>query len=78
MIDLQSHGGQAKLSFALKGVNDQWFTLLESEELDAITQGQSKLIRYGIEGIPPSQSRFKAILQVVGSLKTGVTIDLVA
>ncbi|MCJ8305661.1 MAG: hypothetical protein HRU07_01265 [Nitrosopumilus sp.] len=78
LIDLESHGGTASLSFLLKGVNDQWFTLLKSSELDAVTQGESKLIRHDIAGIPPSQSRFKAVLQVTGSLKTGVTIDLVA
>lgn len=71
------HGGTAKLYFQLQGVNNQWFVILPSATLDAVTQGESKLIRYSIAGIPPSQSRFRAVLEVVGSLQTGVTIDLV-
>ena len=78
MIDLLSHGGTAKLHFELKGVNDQWFIILDSSQLNSITQGDSKLIQYGIAGIPPSQSRFRAVLEVIGSLQTGVTLDLVA
>ena len=78
LIDLQSHGGTAKLYFQLLGVNNQWFTILDYSQLGAITQGQSKLIRFNIAGIPPSQSRFKAVFDITGVLQTGVTIDLVA
>jgi len=77
-IDLLSHGGEASLHFELQGVNNQWFIILDSSQLGAVTQGESKLIQFNIAGIPPSQSRFKAVLEVTGSLKTGVTIDLVA
>ena len=78
LIDEKFFGGTASLSFELQGVNEQWFTILDSSELGAITQGDAKLIQYSITGIPPSQSRFKAVLKVIGALQTGVTVDLVA
>jgi hypothetical protein len=77
LYDNKTVGGTASLSFLLKGVNEQWFTILDSDELGAVTYGQAKVIKYDIAGIPPTQSRFKARLEVVGSLKTGVSIDMV-
>jgi len=76
-IDTLSAGGTASVELQLKGINDVWFTILDSTTLGAVTQGDQILIQYDIEGLPASQSRLKAVMTVVDSLQTGVSIDIV-
>ena len=76
-------GGTARLSFEVKDANNNWFTLIPSTEVGAVTSGQQTTFEVGeaVSGhvLPSTQTHFRAKLAVTGGgIETSASIIRVA
>ena len=76
-------GGTARLSFEVKGADNEWYNHISSDEVGAITQGQKTKFEVGeaVSGhvLPSTQTHYRAKLAVTGGgIQTAVSLVRVA
>ena len=76
--DLNQSGGSAQLSFEVKDANGNWYTYIDSDEIDAVTHGGKVKVELGETRtghiLPSTLNSFRAKLEITGAIQTGVTI----
>lgn len=81
-IDLAISGGTVKISFEVKGHDDEWFEFIPADEIGSISTGGKIVFEVGeaVSGhvLPSTQTHFRAKLNVVGSVETAVSLIRVA
>ena len=76
--DLNFVGGSAQLSFEVKDEDGNWYSYIDSDEINAVTHGGRVKVELGETRtghiLPSTPNSFRAKLEITGAIQTGVSV----